>query len=79
MYKNTSCIGKEGAMIGSGHHLPISSISNGTLCISNECFFSLNMLLHTSHATTNLLYFNQLCVDSKPIVEFHPNVFNVKD
>lgn len=61
-------------ILGNGHHISISSISNRSFCVNDKCFFPLNTLLHMLHTITNLLSVNQLCANNKFIVELHPNV-----
>lgn len=78
--QSTLYTGHDGVSLNNRNILPIHCIGHRLLSSShNKCSFSLKHILHTSRASTKLLFVHKLSVDNKMFVEFYINLFFVMD
>lgn len=77
MHDSIPCNGYKGIIVGYGSKLSIDNIGFGALYTNSSSSFSVNHILHTLYAHTNLLSFQKLC--AKNYVFVHVDSFCVKD
>ncbi|RVX09873.1 Retrovirus-related Pol polyprotein from transposon RE1 [Vitis vinifera] len=71
-------IGTDRVTIGNGKHLSISNIGSKQLH-SHTHSFQLEKVFHVPFISANLISVAKFCSDNNALIEFHSNVFFVKD
>lgn len=72
--------GSERVFLGNGNLLSIHCVGHCYLLPTHhKCFPTLRHILHTPHLIHNLLSMDKLCSDTNMYIEFHNDVFFIKD
>lgn len=75
-----SYVNHDGVLIDNGHNISIYGIGNGSITINNnQCYLALNQILHTPYAINNHLFVQKVCANNDVFIEFHYDLFYVKD
>lgn len=71
-------LGSDG-VLGNGEKISIASIRTNKLFVSNDCVLSLDNVLYTPNATTNLISINKFCTNNCVSIKFNMYGVYVKD